>query len=169
MIALLVGLALADPCAREVVVARGLVVEPAADVNGMAELDLTLKLRKRRVDGIPSYSVRHAWMEWRWALTVPEPATATYSVGKGDALCEGEVVDSQAFEVDAGSHALFARSKAKRIDACRVRIVLKGTLPASPTVLLDVFGATPPGPEAPVDGPMKLHGGDLVIDVPGCL
>ncbi len=170
MIALLAALASADPCAREVVLSRGLVVDPASDVSVVAELDLQVVLGRGRVDGIPSSFVRHARATWRWWVSTPHEAVARMAVGGGDALCEGEVVDERVFRLDPGEHALSATTEARRVDACRVRVVLQGTIPAVPTVRLDVHGPDAPGPDAPVDGPVRFEpGGDVVIDVPGCL
>lgn len=171
MIALLLGLALADPCAREVVIGRGLVAtEPGTLVAREASLDLRLVIRSRRVDGIRAFYVRHARLDWSWTLSTPHQSRAASSVGRGDALCEGEVREDFFLEMAAGEAVVEHRLDARDIDACRVRVVLKGTIPEAPTVRLEVVGAKPPGPDAPVDGPVAVTpGSDLVIDVPACL
>lgn len=172
MIALLLGLAFADPCAREVVVGRGLVVAtPEALVAVEATLDLRLVIRSRRVDGIRSFYVREARLDWAWALTTTGLLQATAAVGEGGALCEGEVeVRLDVIAAKPGELAVPFRLDSGPIDACRVRVVLKDTVPVDPVVRLRVVGPRPPGPDAPVSGPLAVNpGSDLVIDIPACL
>lgn len=171
MIALLLGLAWADPCAREAVVGRGLEVSPPTLTSVLASLDLDLYLRKRRIDGIPVWSVRRAVVDWTWTVTAGEDVVVRSSVGDGDALCEPEQsVAAFTAPVPMGKKELAWRRVVRPLDACRVRVVLERTMPALPAVTLDVHGPPPPGPDAPVDGPLEPSpGSDLVIDIPGCM
>ena len=77
----LVGLALAGPCDREIVLARGLDVMPSANASVLANLELDLWVRKRRIDGIPAYFVHKAAFSWRWKVTAENDNVVRSSVG----------------------------------------------------------------------------------------
>lgn len=172
MIALLASLALADPCGRETVIGRGLVLEASDGVSVGAELDVRLKLKKTRVDGIPAWSVRKAWVRWVWTASTDVPVWGVAAYGGPDdpALCAPEQEHRIRLGFEPGGAPRSWTYVERDLEACRVRVVLKDTVPAAPQVRLDLRGATPPGPDAPLAGKVRVKpGSDLVIDIPGCL